>query len=180
MSTPVPIVASFVFTFDELKAARAFAGPRRLTMSVIFLLAILATVLLIGHQILTGRIRVAVAEWTPPKIALLIAACVGFYLYLRYQDNQASKQAFAQDVVSDKRIEYQISVDAIMSKVQGVSETRFEWGSFVHVRRTPKGFLFYQSPLVAIWIPEHAFASKQDVETVAALARERVAKYQQD
>jgi YcxB-like protein len=177
MSEEAPITASFILTLDEIKKAQALSsskpGLRQMVIPLVFIVGL--SPIVIG--VLSHRIRVNTADWTPMKILVLVAGFVILYFFFRYQRNEALKQAFAQNPAANKRLEYRFSPGMVIATVDGVSETQSQWSSYVEVRRTKDGFLFLQSPQFGFWIPHHAFNSKQDADAVAELARKLVPSF---
>ena len=61
--------------------------------------------------------------------------------------------------------------------MNGAFETKFKWDVFISVKRTKEGFVFYQSPQLYYWIPNHAFKSKEDTNAVTELARKHAKEF---
>jgi hypothetical protein len=176
-SEETSIAASFVLTFDEMKMAQAAYSPRSRFVGVIFLVVVVLGLSPIITGVLSHRIRFDFPDWSIPNMVILVIIILGFYIFLRYQQAVAPKKAFAQNPVSNKRIDCLFSREMLISKVEGVSETKIQWSSLVQAKRTKMGFIFFQSPQVYFWIPEHAFQSKRDADAVAELTKEFVPSF---
>ena len=174
MSEEAPITASFILTLDEVKKAQALSSSKPTLGQMVIALVFIVGLSPIVIGVLSHRIRVDTADWTLPKILVLVVGFVALYFFFRYQRNQAFRQAFAQNPAANKRLDYRFSEAMVLSTVDGVSETRSQWSAYVKVRRTKEGFLFLQSPQFGFWVPEHAFRSKQDADALAELARKLV------
>ncbi len=172
-----PISASFVLTLEEVKAARSLYSKRPHSGQIIAVLVVLIGLSPIVYGVLTGRIAVDRESFSLTNSLLIVLAVGLFYFMFRAQARSGEQRTFLQDPASNKRVDLSFSSEGIRSRVEGLSETSFQWSGFVRVRRTAQGFLFYQGPRTILWVPEHAFASQADAEAVAALARERAVNY---
>jgi hypothetical protein len=77
----------------------------------------------------------------------------------------------------DKIIHFAVNKHKVTSGVEGLSEGNSEWSAFAEVVRTPEGFLFYPNDHLFHWLPNHAFASPEDADALAGMAREYAPKY---
>ena len=177
MSENRPITASFILTLDEMRTIRSFYASPPKWAAIVSVLVFVLGLAAIAIGVMTGRIRNDPADWHPSRIILMVLFIAGIYLFFRYGQKQQLQKAFALDPASNKRIDLWFSHDAIVSKVDGVSEARIQWSSIKRVRRTSKGYLFYQNPWLIIWIPYHAFASQQDADGLGELARGLVPQF---
>lgn len=177
MPEQMPITASFVLTPEEIKTARSvfFEQPRSTKISA--WVAIVIGVIALAYGVATGWIRVNRAAWDLRSFLLVLGFCALLYVFFRWQRSLRERQALANDPALNRRIEVQFSSDGLVSKVDGLSEGSSQWTAYVRVRRSPKGFVFYQNAQVVSWVPQHAFASSAEADAVAALAKERVTNY---
>jgi hypothetical protein len=87
------------------------------------------------------------------------------------------KQSFLKSPDSNKRVLVTITRDEIVMQADGSPETRWKWKALSGVRKTPKGFFFFQAPRTVFWIPVRAFQSSKDIETVSELAKSLTPKF---
>ncbi len=177
MTEEASITASFVLTLDEVKAARSSYSARPRSTQIIVAAIFIAGLGLIVAGLLTGRLRVDIESFDAGTVLLFIGGALLIYALFRSQSGAALQRAFVQDPAGNRRVDLRFSQDGIVSKVEGLSETTFQWNGILRVRRTAQGFLFYKGPRTCLWVPEHAFASRADADKVAVLARARVSGY---
>ncbi len=146
-------------------------------MQIIAVLIVIAGISPVIIGVLAGRIAVDVESFSPRNVILLVVGIGLIYFVLRSQSRSGEQRMFQQDPTSNKRLDLRFSEEGVTSRVEGLSETVFQWSGFVRVRRTAKGFLFYHGPYTFLWVPEHAFGSKTDADAVTALVKQRVINY---
>jgi ATP-dependent Zn protease len=180
--THTPINASYVFTLDEVKAAQATiisvqnieteGNPSKIQTAIAVILIIGTLAFLFWKQ---GKISnlLDLAFYILPPVILLVT----LWAILKYGRNKLLTRNFFQSPERDKTIEYEFSENAVFSKIEGIREDKLQWSSFIKVVQTAKGLLLYTQPQLAIWIPNHAFQSKEDEQAVAELAKRFVPKF---
>lgn len=177
MAEEAPIKASFVMTLEEVTTARAMLAERSIGVQVLFGVILVAAASPLVINTFSNGFQVSSIDWSAGLFIVIFCVLVAMYVLVRVRSKAAMRRAVSQDPVFNRRLVMEFSSDRVVSEVEGLSQTSFNWKSFVRVRRGPKGFVFYQGPQICVWVPEHAFASKADADAVAALAKERVSNY---
>jgi hypothetical protein len=92
-----------------------------------------------------------------------------------------TRRHFAEDPAGDKIVEVTVDPSAIVSKVEGLSEKTRAWEAVTKVTKMSEGFLFVFRGKAKpwIWLPDHAFSSKDDIKALCDLARQYAPEYQE-
>ncbi len=171
MAEDQTIIASYKFTFNEMKTAQGLHGAIRKRIETGgFLLLLAFGLVLVGWKALT--------EGVPTRDLVTLAIVLAIALPgIFYFQKLAVSDAFSRRGDKDRFITFVFSPQAITSTISRMVTTEYKWETFIKVRRTAKGFLFYTRLDSYFWVPFEAFASMDDAETVADLSRRLAAKY---
>jgi hypothetical protein len=186
MKQNIHITATFIWTLEDLIARKkalvtrpeASSGKSSIFSWLTYGLLALAIVWIIA-KLLNKQI---IPSFTTIQSYLPL---IGMYLFLSFAlwvtftfiQKRNLKQSFLQSPDSNKRVLVTITADEIVMKADSLSETRWNWKALSEVRKTPKGFCFFQAPRTVFWIPIRAFQSTKDIEAVSELARSLTPKF---
>jgi hypothetical protein len=164
------LTASYVFTADELIAARANhwrTQCRPAFRAVLIVLALLA--------ILAGWGFYRIRGWSAPTV---LAPLVGIYfLFLRkFEVRWAVRRHFRKRPDRNTQVVWTFGEDALQIRT-GNSEARQNWNQISKVRKARHGFLLYPNDTIFYWIPATAFGSDADRTRAEALLRDKVADF---
>jgi len=170
-----PIIASFRFTFDELQMAEHAHNKQQKVMKIIVsgVLILFATGLIAGRYFSEG---IPINDLIVAAILIPVLIFLFGFLY-SFSDKYFRKKQFSLRGDSNKQVVIKISQIEIESEVIGVAATKMNWSSLAQVSRSDKGFLFYTKLGTYIWIPQHAFQSKADVDLVTKFSKQLAPKY---
>jgi membrane protein implicated in regulation of membrane protease activity len=104
-------------------------------------------------------------------ILILVLAFSVVYLLQPWLSRRALRQHYGQRPDRDKLVEYRIDPVEISIATEGMTSSENRWSTYHSIVRTSKGFLFYPNEDVFQWLPNHAFASQDEVERMTNLAR---------
>jgi hypothetical protein len=180
------ITATFIWTFDDMKARHEALTARPVVPSHKLSIFSWLTYGTLGLAIITWIIMGVDQEKFPsfttiqnnlPLIGMYLFLIITLWATFTFFQKRNLKQGFLQSPDSNKRVVVTITSDEIIMKADGSSETRWSWTVLSEVRKTPKGFCFFQSPKTGFWIPIRAFQSTNDIEAVAELAKSLTPKF---
>jgi hypothetical protein len=180
------ITATFVWTLDDLIARkRALVkspGKSSSKLSIFFFLIYGLLILAIAWiitKLLNKQIVISFAtiQGYLPLIGMYLFLSVALWATFTFVQKRNLKQVFLKSPDSNKRVLVTITPDEIVMKADGSPETRWNWKALNEVRKTPKGFVFFQAPRTIFWIPMRAFQSTDDIEAVSELAKRLTPKF---
>ena len=186
MRQNIHITATFIWTLDDLIARKKALVIRPVASSGklpifswltygLLILAIAWTIAkLLNKQIIPSF---AAIQNYLPLIGMYLFLSIALWVTFTFVQKRNLKQSFLQSLDSNKRVLVTITADEIVMKADGSSETRWNWKVLSEVRKTPKGFCFFQAPRTVFWIPIRAFQSTNDIEVVSELARSLTPKF---
>ncbi len=185
MKKNIHITATFVWTLDDLIArkkglARKTGSSGKLSFFfwLIYGLLILAIAWVIT-RLLNKQIDISFTAIQNhlPLISIYLFLFVALWATFIFVQRQNLKQSFLKSPDSNKRVLVTITREEIVMQADGSPETRWKWKALSGVRKTPKGFFFFQAPRTVFWIPVRAFQSAKDIETVSELAKSLTPKF---
>jgi len=186
MKKNIHITGTFIWTLDDLIARKKALVTRPVASSGklpifswltygLLILAIAWTIAkLLNKQIIPSF---AAIQNYLPLIGMYLFLSIALWVTFTFVQKRNLKQSFLQSLDSNKRVLVTITADEIVMKADGSSETRWNWKVLSEVRKTPKGFCFFQAPRTVFWIPIRAFQSTSDIEAVSELARRLTPKF---
>jgi hypothetical protein len=186
MKQNIHITATFIWTLDDLIArkkalvTRPVASSGKLSIFSwltygLLILAIAWTIAkLLNKQIIPSFTTI---QKYLPLIGMYLFLSIALWATFTFIQKRNLKQVFLQSPDSNKRVVVTITPDVIVMKADGSSETSWNWKVLSAVRKTPKGFCFFQAPRTVFWIPLRAFQSTNDIEAVSELARSLTPKF---
>jgi len=186
MEQNIHITATFVWTFDDVKdTQRALAASPVVLSSkssisswLVYGLLALAIVWTIAKLFDEQKIpSFAAIRNNLPLIGMYLLPVIVLWATFTFAQKRNLKQGFSQSPDKNKRVIVTFTPDEIVMKIDGSYETRWKWAVLIEVRRTPKGFCFFQAPKFGFWIPVRAFQTSIDIETVSELARRLTPKF---
>jgi hypothetical protein len=186
MKQNIRITGTFIWTLDDLIARKkalvtkptASSGKSFIFSWLAYGLLALAIIWvvfkLLNKQIIPSLTTI---QGYLPLIGMYLFLSVALWVTYTFIQKQKLKQSFLQSPDSNKNILVTITYDEIVMKADGSSETRWNWKALSEVRKTPKGFCFFQAPRTVFWIPIRAFQSAKDIETISELAKRLTPKF---
>lgn len=185
MAEDQTIRLSYRLTVDELMMARSMHEKLTLKRKPGAALArkswIKALICLSGVAALS-RLVLDVIQGNPFSglhvLTVLLALLLVGYFALPWIGRRSLRRHFEKRPDRNRIVRYAIDAHRVVSSVEGLSEGSSEWSSFAEVVRTPQGFLFYPNDMLFHWLPNHAFASPEDTDALADMARQHAPKYQ--
>lgn len=185
MKQNIHITATFIWTLDDLIARKKALGTSPVAsrkLSIFSWLTYGLLVLAIAWIIAKLLNKQIIPSFTTlqnylPLIGMYLFLSIALWATFTFIQKRNLKQGFLQSPDSNKRILVTITPDEIVMKADGSSETRWNWKVLSEVRKTPKGFCFFQAPRTVFWIPIRAFQSTNDIEAVSELARSLTPKF---
>jgi hypothetical protein len=187
MKKNVHITATFVWSFDDFVARRkalvtnpvASSGKKtsifpRLVYGLLILAIAWVIVKLLNNQI---TLLFPTIQNYLPLIGIYLLLSIALWAIFTFIQRRNLKQSFLKSPDSNKSVLVTITRDEIVMKADGSSENRWNWKALNEVRKTPKGFVFFQAPRTVFWIPNRAFQSVDDIETVSELAKRLTPKF---
>ncbi len=175
MSEQAPITGSFIWTLDDAKISQDIFAGRPVTMQEkVFAYAFLGILIaaLLAFLSITGKINFRSFFSNPSQIVFPLVIFTIFFLFFIYRYSANLKKGFLQSPASNKRVEITITREEIIAKVEGISESKWNWNTIKEVRRHPLGFSFFQTEQAGLWIPIRTFASPTDIDSMAQLAKQ--------
>jgi hypothetical protein len=183
MAENTSITASFVVTLDEIKTAHFAAisiqqikakSSRSAKIQSIIAYGILAAciIFMVFRGNFSFKMPTTLSEFIifiPPILFMAV-----LWATLKYNQKNSFNNFFDQLPAGNKHVEFTFSQNEIIQKMEGLFESKNQWGSYIKVARTQKGFLFFTSLQSYVWIPSHAFQSKEDADALADIARKLV------
>jgi len=186
MKQNIHITATFIWTFDDLIARKkalaakpvALSGKLSIFSWLTYGLLALAIVWIIA-KLLNKQIipSFTTLQSYLPLIGMYLFLSLALWATFTFVQKRNLKQDFLKSPDSNKRVLVTITTDEIVMKADGSPETRWNWKVLSAVRKTPKGFVFFQAPRTVFWIPIRAFQSTDDVEAVSELAGRLTPKF---
>jgi hypothetical protein len=186
MKKNIHITATFIWTFDDLIARKkelvkktgASSGKLSIFSWLIYGILILAIAWVIT-RLLNKQIVISFTTLQNylPMIGMYLLLSIALWATFIFVQRRNLKQSFLKSPDSNKRVLVTITRDEIVMQADGSSETRWKWKALSGVRKTPKGFFFFQAPRTVFWIPVRAFQSTDDIETVSELAKSLTPKF---
>ena len=179
------VTATFIWTFEEAKTRQTALAGRGVLLTqgpitevrVVSVLLIVVAIALIRNILMTPDVTfstthnpLSIALYVPP---ILLLMAVVFMLV----KNNNLKRGFLRSPDSNKPVVVTFTSDEIIMKVDNVYETRCTWAVLTEVRRTPRGFCFFQTSTAGFWIPLHAFQSAKDADVISEMAGRLTPKY---
>jgi hypothetical protein len=185
MNQTTPITGSFLWTYEEVKAAhKALAEIKPLTKKPFIPDWLLNTILLtialgflfwyLGYKNQENPLSFKI---DPLTLGVILLPGIVFWIIFKIFPRYNLKQAFLKSPDRDKHVAIRISADAISMSVGDLREIKWNWSGITEVRRSPKGFCFFQDKHAGFWIPLHAFKSPGDIETISQMARDLTPKF---
>jgi hypothetical protein len=186
MKQNIHITATFIWTLEDLiarkKALMARPGASSgkssifswLTYGLLALAIVWIIAKLLNKQIIPSFTTI---QSYLPLIGMYLFLSIALWGTFTFIQKRNLKQSFLQSPDSNKLVLVTITRDEIVMKADGSSETRWNWKVLSEVRKTPKGFCFFQAPRTVFWIPTRAFQSAKDIEAVSELARSLTPKF---
>ena len=185
MKKNIHITATFIWTLDDLIARKkalitrpGASGKSSIFSWLIYGLLALAIVWavtkLLNKQIIPSFTTI---QGYLPLIGMYLFLSIVLWATYDFIQKRKLKQSFLQSPDSNKSVLVTITSDEIVMKADGSSENRWNWKALSEVRKTPKGFCFFQAPKTVFWIPIRAFQSTNDIEVVSELARSLTPKF---
>ena len=186
MKQNIHITGNFIWTLDDLIARKkalvtkpsASSGRSSIFSWLVYGLLALAIVWivtkLLNKQIIPSLMNI---QGYLPLIGMYLFLSIVLWATYDFIQKRKLKQSFLQSPDSNKSVLVTITSDEIVMKADGSSETRWNWKVLSEVRKTPKGFCFFQAPRTVFWIPIRAFQSAKDVEAVSELAKRLTPKF---
>ena len=186
MKQNIHITATFIWTLDDLIARKkalvtspvASSGKSSIFSWLTYGLLILAIAWtiakLLNKQIIPSFTTI---QNYLPLIGMYLFLSVALWATYTFIQKRKLKQSFLQSPDSNKSVLVTITSDEIVMKADDSPETRWNWKVLSEVRKTPKGFCFFQAPRTVFWIPIRAFQSTNDIEAVSELAGSLTPKF---
>jgi hypothetical protein len=180
------ITATFIWTLDDLidRKKALLTKPASLSgkLSIFFWLVcglLALAIVWIATKLLNKQIipSFTTIQGYLPLIALYLFLSIALWATYDFIQRRKLKQSFLQSPDGNKSVLVTITSDDIVMKADGSSETRWSWKVLNEVRKTPKGFCFFQAPRTVFWIPMRAFQSASDIEAVSELAKRLTPKF---
>jgi hypothetical protein len=180
MKQNIHITGNFIWTLDDLIARKKAlvtkpAAPSGKSSIFLWLAyGLLAVAVVWGiTKLLNKQITLSFGtiQGYLPLIGMYLFLCAALWATYTFIQKRKLKQSFLQSPDNNKRVLVTITRSEIVMKADGSPETRWNWKSLNEVRKTPKGFCFFQAPRTVFWIPVRAFESPNDIEVVAELAK---------
>jgi heme/copper-type cytochrome/quinol oxidase subunit 2 len=181
-----PITGTFIWTYDEVNARQEALTSKPSSSKYESVISNIISVVIIAAVLLYLAIRISANQKTLymntiqnslPEIIVfaipVIVIFVAFYIFKK----QNLKQSFLKSPDCNKRLFVEITSAEISIKLPDVYEMVWKWTSLIEIRRTPKGFCFFQAPHSGFWIPLHAFESQNDIEIISEMAKHLSPKY---
>jgi len=186
MKQNIHITATFIWTFDDLIARKKALVTRPgassgklsifpwLTYGLLVLAIVWIVTKLLDKQIIPSFTTI---QSYLPLFGMYLFLSIALWATFTFIQKRNLKQEFLKSPDSNKRVLVTITPDEIVMKADGSSEARWNWKVLSEVRKTPKGFCFFQAPRTVFWIPIRAFQSANDIETVTELAKSLTPKF---
>ena len=185
MKKNIHITGTFIWTLDDLIARKkalltkpALSGKLSIFSWLVYGLLAVAIVWIVT-KVLNKQIipSFTTIQGYLPLIGLYLLLSIILWVTYDFIQKRKLKQSFLQSPDSNKSVLVTITSDEIVMKADGSSETKWSWKALNEVRKTPKGFCFFQAPRTVFWIPMRAFQSANDIETVSELAKKLTPKF---
>ena len=186
MKKNIHITATFIWTLDDLIARKkalvtkptASSGKLSIFSWLVYGLLAVAIVWivtkLLNKQIIPSFTTI---QGYLPLIGMYLLLSIVLWATYDFIQKRKLKQSFLQSPDNNKSVLVTITSDEIVMKADGSSEARWSWKALNEVRKTPKGFCFFQAPRTVFWIPIRAFQSAKDIEAVSGLAKRLTPKF---
>lgn len=175
-----PIPARFHWTVEDLITGRKYAlKPKRKWL--VFIISAAVAVFTIGLQSGHHPSHTSHENHLPEKLvalgvvvgAILIAVPVGKFIGATIIRRQFAKRPDANEEIAWEFSEAGIATSSSNAK------SEIKWPAFYRVLATPAGFLFMPNHQIFHFIPNRAFASSADIETVKSLARQHATVFKE-
>ena len=186
MKQNIHITGTFIWTLDDLIARKkalvtkptVSSGKSSIFSWLVYGLLALAIVWLVA-KLLNKQIipSLTTIQGYLPLIGMYLFLSVALWATYTFIQKRKLKLSFLQSSDSNKSVLVTITSDEIVMKADGSSETRWNWKVLSEVRKTPKGYCFFQAPRTVFWIPIRAFQSAKDIEAVSGLAKRLTPKF---
>jgi hypothetical protein len=186
MKKNIRITGTFIWTLDDLIArkkalvTKPVASSGKLSIFSWLVYGLLAVAIvwivtkLLNKQIIPSFTTI---QGYLPLIGMYLFLSIVLWATYDFIQKRKLKQSFLKSADSNKSVLVTITSDEIVMKADGSSETRWSWKVLNEVRKTPKGFCFFQAPRTVFWIPMRAFQSANDIEAVSELAKRLTPKF---
>jgi hypothetical protein len=102
-------------------------------------------------------------QWDWRQIALVVVLLSVAFWLVQVRIRRARAKAFADSSEANRQVRWRI--DAEQFEVVGAhTDASFRWTALLKVRETTDGFLLFQQPRLAQWLPTTAFADSADLD----------------
>ncbi len=182
MTDQSAIVASYRWTLNEFLEAQGmhydlFVKPK-LKFAGFIDIRIPAVILVCG---LTLRIAIDLSEgaaFEAGELIYVLGVFVGTLILLQpWLRKRALIRHFHQRPDRDKQMQFRITPEQVAIFTEGISSASNQWNSYHRIIGTRKGYLLYPNDWMFQWLPNHAFANKDDIELFAGLAKQHSRDY---
>lgn len=178
-----PVInASYRWTLDEFLQAQSlhydlFVKPKNKLFGLIDfrIFAVIVAVLAI-LRLLIDLASAELSSFEQVVLAVLLGLSI-LYLSQPWFQRRTLTNHYKQRPDREKLVQYRIDSDAIRVTTEGMSSSRNKWSVYQGIVRTSKGFLLYPNDVSFQWLPNHAFATPEEGEAVAGMARRLTPKY---
>ena len=186
MKKNIHITGTFIWTLDDLIARKKALLTKPVASSGkssifpwLFYGLLAAAIVWIVTKVLNKQIipSFTTIQGYLPLIGMYLLLSIVLWATYDFIQKRKLKQSFLQSPDSNKSVFVTITSDEIVMKADGSSETKWSWKALNEVRKTPKGFCFFQAPRTVFWIPMRAFQSENDIEAVSELAKKLTPKF---
>lgn len=174
MSEKTPITGSFIWTLEDAKTRQDVLAGTPMTVKGKFITYALTVTLItisLAFIAIRGGINFPSFFDDPYLASIPLVVFIIIILVFSYSRNANLRKGFLQSPDRNKRVDVTVTYNEIIMKVEGISETRWNWNTIKEVRRNPKGFCFFLAEQIGFWIPIRAFQSQADADSMAELVR---------
>ena len=178
-----PIIARYRWTVEDLITGRKYTTKlnRGRLIRIIGLAVAAAAALTFGvpsgnHPNHAPHRNDPSANWVVSGIflgAILIAVPLGKFIAAKIVRRQFAKRPDA-----NAELEWNFAEQAI-STSSSHAKSEIKWPAFQKVISTPVGFIFMPTAQIFHFIPNRAFASPADIESVRTLARQHATEFKE-
>lgn len=176
MSEQTSITGSFIWTLEDVKIRQdVLTGTPITAKGKIISYTLTGILLAIAFAFIVIRSGKNLGSFfDDPFLASIPFAVFIVVLVLSYSRSTNLKKGFLQSPDHNKHVDVTVTHDEIIMKVEGISETKWNWNTIKEVQRNPKGFCFFLAEKTGFWIPIRMFASQADIDSLVQLVRRLV------